>query len=250
MTDPQYQHWSKASIYLKSLRDGRLKCGISSFYKYCRLLGFKNKPRKPKSDSYSPTVTTKPNQLWCADVTIVKTQDNIKHYLHLLMDHYSKLILGYRLVNSPSGAMIKELLQDACHTHRPEELQFLTDGGSENVNSLVSGFINSPEVPISHIIAQKDVVFSNSMIEALNKTIKHQFLYPHQIANRKQLQTILEKVIPIYNTVRPQMSLGGNTPIETFNGRTIDLSQYTCGFEAQKAERKQQNKAHSCNICL
>ncbi len=34
------------------------------------------------------------------------------------------------------------------------------------------------------------------------------------------------------------MSLGGNTPIETFNGRTIDLSQYTQGFEAQKAERK------------
>ena len=88
------------------------------------------------------------------------------------------------------------------------------------------------------------------MIEALNKTIKHQFLYPHQIANGKQLQTILEKVIPIYNTVRPQMSLGGNTPIETFNGRTIDLSQYIRGFEAQKAERKQQNKANSCKVCL
>ena len=250
MTDSRYQHWSKASIYLKALRDELLKCGISSFYKYCRLLGFKNKPRKPKSDGYSPTVTTKPNQLWCADVTIIKTQDNIKHYLHLLMDHYSKLILGYRLVNSPSGAITKELLENACLDHNPQTLQFLTDGGSENINSLVSNFISSPEVPIFHIIAQKDVTFSNSMIEALNKTIKHQFLYQHQIANGKQLQAILEKVIPIYNTIRPQMSLGGNTPFETFNGKTIYLSQYNCGFEAQKTKRKQQNKAYSCKVCL
>jgi len=46
------------------------------------------------------------------------------------------------------------------------------------------------------------------------------------------------------------MSLGGNTPFETFNGRSIDFSQYKRKFEAQKAERKQQNKQHSCKVCL
>lgn len=70
------------------------------------------------------------------------------------------------------------MLQEATLKYKPNTLQFLTDGGSENVNNTVSKFIDHHEVPIEHIIAQKDVLFSNSMIEALNKTIKHQFLFP------------------------------------------------------------------------
>lgn len=42
------------------------------------------------------------------------------------------------------------------------------------------------------MIAQKDVVFSNSMIEAINKIIKHQFLYPKGIGGGKQLDNILK----------------------------------------------------------
>jgi len=45
-----YRYWSKSSIYLKAVIDGNLLCGISTFYKYCSLLGFQNKPRRKKSD--------------------------------------------------------------------------------------------------------------------------------------------------------------------------------------------------------
>jgi putative transposase len=46
---------------------------MTTFYKYCRLLGFKNRPRKRKSDDYQPLKTSTPNEVWCADVTIFKT---------------------------------------------------------------------------------------------------------------------------------------------------------------------------------
>jgi putative transposase len=175
MQDQDYRFWSKSSIYLKALRDNNLSCSISTFYKYCRLLGFKNRLRRKKSDSYNPLKTTRPNQVWCADVTIFKTADNVKNYIHFLIDHYSKMILGYRIEKGPSAIAIKSLIQKAYIKYQSEKLQFLTDGGSENVNAVVSNFINSPDIPIKHIIAQKDVVFSNSMIEAVNKIIKHQF---------------------------------------------------------------------------
>ena len=249
MSDQVYQHWSKASVYLKALRDGNLNCGISTFYKYCRLLGFKNKPRRKKSDYYSPLRTYKPNQVWCADVTIFKTADNVKHAIHLLIDHYSKMILGYQVEKGPSALAIKTLIQNACIEYQPEKLQFLTDGGSEHVNSMVSEFINSPDIPIKHIIAQKDVIFSNSMIEAVNKTIKHQFLHPKEIAHGKHLIQILRETIPVYNTIRPQMNLGGNTPLETFNGIIIDISKYTLGFTAQKQRRLTQNRKTTCKVC-
>lgn len=250
MNDDNYKHWSKASIYLKAIRDEKLKCCVSTFYKYCRLLGFKNRSRKRKSDNYNPIITTKPNQLWCADVTIFKTTDNVKHYIHFLIDHFSKFIIGYRVCKSPSSLTIKELLQLATLKYKPDKLQFLTDGGSENVNTTVANFINNPSIPIEHIIAQKDVVFSNSMMEALNKTIKHQFLFPKTITNGKQLDLALEQSVSVYNNIRPQMSLGGNTPQETFNGLTIDFSRYSQTFNEHKVYRRQQNKKNRCKICL
>ena len=250
MTNGNYKYWSKSSIYLKAIRDENLKCALTTFYKYCRLLGFKNRPRKRKSDAYNPVRTSKPNELWCADVTVFKTADTTKHYIHFLMDHFSKYILVYKVCSKPSSSVVKELLDKAYQIHKPCKLQFLTDGGSENVNTIVSNFINSLEIPTEHIIAQKDVVFSNSMVEALNKVIKHQFLFPKNINNSNQLSKILSQSVEIYNEQRPQMSLGGNTPIETFNRSSIDISKYTQNFNAHKALRRQLNKKNACKVCL
>lgn len=250
MNDENYKYWSKASIYLKAIRDKKLKCCISTFYKYCQLLGFPGNARHKKSDNYNPVKTSKPNELWCADVTIFKTKDHVKHYIHFLIDHFSKYIIGYKICKSPSSKAIKELLQDARHLHKPDKLQFLTDGGSENVNTTVADFINNPDVPIEHIIAQKDVVFSNSMIEAVNKVVKHQFLFPQNIENSNQLHNFLRKSVFEYNIIRPQMSLGGNTPVETFHGIAIDFSKYSQDFKEHKAYRRQQNKYNSCKMCL
>lgn len=250
LSHEDYRHWSKSSIYLKGLHDGNLRCCITTFYKYCRMLGFQKGPRRKKSDRYNPVKTSRPNELWCADVTVFKTTDNIKHYIHLLIDHYSKMILSYRIEKGPSAMAIKSLIQNAYLKYQPEKLQFLTDGGSENVNSTVAKFINSVDVPINHLIAQKDVVFSNSMIEAINKIIKHQFLHPKEIINRIQLTNILADTIHVYNTIRPQMSLGGNTPQETFYGLSIDISRYTHNFKEQKQLRLIQNKKNACKVCF
>jgi hypothetical protein len=45
------------------------------------------------------------------------------------------------------------------------------------------------------------------------------------------------------------MSLGGNTPNETFKGKTIDFSVYSKNFNAQKVIRIQQNKKTNCTKC-
>ncbi len=250
MVDENYKFWSKSSVYLKAVRDEKMYCCLTTFYKYCKLLGFKIKRKMKKSDDYNPVITTYPNELWCADVTIFKTIDGEKHYIHFLMDHYSKMILAYRIEKSSKGQAIKSLLKNAYINYKPKNLTFLTDGGSENVNSCVNNYLNSLIYPIKHIVAQKDVVFSNSMVEALNKTIKHEFLYPKQISNGVSLKKVLEESVSTYNTERPQMSLGGNTPTETHEGISIDFNKHKVFFKYQKEIRIAQNKKSNCNNCL
>jgi len=160
------------------------------------------------------------------------------------------MILGYQIEKGSSAIAIKSLIQKACLERQPSTFQFLTDGGSENVNSIFSEFINSSDIPIQHIIAQKDVVFSNSMVEAMNKVIKHQFMYHKEINNENQLISVMADTIPIYNMIRPQMILGGNTPEETFSGLSIDISRYTYNFTEQKQLRLARNKKNTCKVCF
>jgi len=249
MTRLDYKHWSKSSVYLKAIRDHSLCCGLSTFYKYCRLLGFKNLKSHKKSDRYKPLITSRPNEVWCADVTIFKTNDNIKHYIHILMDHYSKKIIGYQIKSSSSGQTTRDLLQEAYKTHKPIETLFLTDGGSENVNTNVSSLLESYGNKIMHRIAQRDVHFSNSTIEAFNKVLKYQFLYPRLINNGKALKKVMTEVIPMYNDHRPQWVLGGNSPSETFNGASINFSKYTRNFKLQKTLRIIKNQRNNCKNC-
>ncbi len=107
MEHESYKYWSKSSVYLKAIRDQALFCGLSTFYKYCRLLGYANLKTYSKFNQYFPLKTTKPNEVWCADVTIFKTADNAKHYIHILMDHFSKKVLGFSIEKSNSGKAIR-----------------------------------------------------------------------------------------------------------------------------------------------
>jgi putative transposase len=250
MGHKDYKYWSKSNVYLRGVRDKALYCGLSTFYKYCRLLGFSNLKSYRKSDGYKPLRTSRPNEVWCADITIFKTTDNVKHYIHVLMDHYSKMIIGYRVMPRSSGKATRDLLQEAYRNYKPNSTLFLTDGGCENVNNKVASFVEAHTDSIIHRIAQRDVVFSNSMIEAFNKVLKHQFLYPRTINNRQELKKIMKAVIPMYNYKRPQNALGGNTPYETFNGTPISFSNYTQVFKEQKLVRTVQNRQNPCKNCI
>jgi putative transposase len=108
----------------------------------------------------------RPNEIWCADVTILKTSDGKKYYIHFLMDHYSKMILGYTVENSSSPKAIRDLLEQAYLEHKNKEpIAFVTDGGAENVNTTVQEFLTATRQIIKHLIAQRDIPFSNSKIE-------------------------------------------------------------------------------------
>ena len=74
-------------------------------------------------------------------------------------------------------------------------------------------------------------------------------MLPRNLENRKQLIDALHKDVVIYNTIRPQLSLEGNTPVETFAGKALDMSTYKTHFSEQKSLRVLENQQNSCKSC-
>ncbi|MFV8343760.1 transposase [Flavobacterium sp. XS2P39] len=250
MENGDYLHWSKSSVYLLALRSKEISFGLTTWYKYSKLLGYGRTRHLHPKKRYGSLMSYRPNEIWCADVTILKTADDKKYYIHFLMDHYSKMILGYRIENSSSPKAIRDLLEQAYLKHKNKEpITFVTDGGVENVNSTVHDFLDTTSQDIKHLIAQKDIPFSNSKIEAFNKIIKHQFLLPQNLTNREQLETALVADVLTYNTIRPQLSLQGNTPQETFLGKLVALKSYKTHFPEHKILRISENQQNNCKGC-
>lgn len=75
------------------------------------------------------------------------------------------------------------------------------------------------------IIAQLDIVQSNSMVEAANKILKHQFLHHLNVETTEDLIADLPQILKAYNN-RPALCLHGVTPQEVLDGKKPDKDFY------------------------
>ena len=125
------------------------------------------------------------------------------------------------------------------------------DGGSENNNSIVDTFFNDPNISVQKIIAQQDVIFSNSIIEACNKLVKYRWLYLYDIPDFNSLVRYMERFVPMYNEIRPHCSLKGLTPLEAYTGKmdVMKKEELKLRFKQAQEARIMENRQHKCSVC-
>jgi putative transposase len=135
---------------------------------------------------------------------------------------FSRYILNWDVSLELSGKITMNMIKSAFdkfvrNNQDVDSVTLLTDGGAENNNRFVDEFLENEKDKIQKLIAQKDISFSNSMVEAVNMIIKYQHLYLYDIFDIFCLRRHLEYFFPVYNNVKPHGSLNGLTPFEALN---------------------------------
>ena len=77
----------------------------------------------------------------------------------------------------------------------------VTDAGSENVNRDVDGELDNSS--LERVLAQIDVTYSNSMIEAFWRSMKHSWLYLHALESESQLRRLIAFYVKAHNELMP-----------------------------------------------
>jgi transposase InsO family protein len=119
---------------------------------------------------------SRPNEIWHIDVTILRMLDGTKAYIHAVIDNYSRKFLAWtveaRLDPTVTCAV---LLATGKHIVAAAVPTVYADSGVENVNAAVDQTLFG--ACLRRILAQVEVAFSNSMIEAFRRSLKHQWLF-------------------------------------------------------------------------
>lgn len=201
-------------------------------------------PPKPKVDFRASA----PNESWHVDATIIKLLDGTKAYLHAVMDNYSRKILAWTVAEQLNPMNTCLVLHQAATSLSESETKVYMDSGVENPNKDVNRILQS--TTLQRIIAQLDVSFSNSLIEAWWRSLKHQWLLLNHLDNLATLRRLIEFYVVEHNQTIPHNAFDGQTPDEMYIGHgTTVPDELAERRRAARRRRLEVNRDATCSSC-
>jgi transposase InsO family protein len=187
------------------------------------------------------------NQLWSSDITYLYCLDQF-FYIVLIMDIYSRRLIGYNLSDNMRAENNLSALQMALALRGIESYQHSlihhSDKGTQYASDAYTEVLERHAIRISMC----NEVYENTHIERVNDTIKNQYLNRMEINNRRQLLTKLDATIKTYNETRPHQSLHKMSPVEYENyllkipvDKRSRMKIYTIELNADASITKQLN---------
>ncbi len=124
----------------------------------------------------------------------------------------------------------------------------MADSGVENVNAAVDATLDAAS--LRRVLAQVEVTYSNSMIEAWWRSLKHQWLYLNPLASIQRLRALVVFYVQAHNTQMPHPAFRGQTPDEMYFGIAASLPDQLAAARRRAVERRLvANRAASCHRC-
>ena len=249
--DESFKEYPLVAVYYEMMREAKAFMSLTAFYKYAKYFDGAVSRKTGKAKPKKGIRAEKPKEIIHADVCIYRPLDYTKCFIYFIADNYSRMILGWKIATEYKSSIMLDNLRNVYAGYHLDENKsdtvLLVDDGIEN-KGFVSNAIENKELKIIKLIAQKDIHFSNSMIEAVNKRIKYDFLFRRQLFDVEHTSRFLETAVEQYNN-RPHSSLYGQTPREVFHGAPPDKTIFKIQMAEAKIKRIAENTTLSCDNC-
>ena len=203
-------------------------------------------PAKPKVGLR----TTRADEMWHIDTTVIRLLDGTRAYLHAVIDNFSRRILAWRVADTFAPVNSVAALVEASRGATSSETTsvVLADAGVKNVNAQVDDLIASGV--LRRVLAFTELKFSNSMIEAWWRSLKHQWLFLHSLDSVTTVRRLVEFYVHEHNRVLPHSAFRGQTPDEMYFGTGDAVpADLTSRAAAARRTRVEANRSAACGTC-
>jgi putative transposase len=165
-------------------------------------------------------MATGPNEAWSWDITLLRgALKGIYYYLYVILDLFSRYVVGWTIQNCESQEIAKELIRQTCEKQqiRPDQLTLHADRGPSMTSKTLVDLLADMGVIKSH--SRPHVSNDNPFSEAQFKTMKYRPDYPDRFGSIEQSREFGELFFPWYNSVHYHSGIAMVTPEDMHYGR-------------------------------
>ena len=154
-----------------------------------------------------------PNRVWAGDLTYIWTGEGWL-YLAVLLDLYSRRVVGWAMGQRLIGALAEDELAMALANRQPRAgLLHHSDPGSQYAATSYLRLLN--EYGLIPSMSRKGNCRDNACVESFFGTLKRELVYHRHYTTRDQaMQEIFEYIEVFYNRQRRHSTLGYESPAE------------------------------------
>jgi hypothetical protein len=251
VTAPEFRHVPTGRLALLAQRTARVFASPATWYRLVRERGW----RRPRLRLHpeGPRLgirASKPGEIWHIDTTVIRLLDGTRAYLHAVLDNFSRRILAWKVLERFEPASAVEILVQAGRLLVPgtSPPTLLADAGVENKNAAVDELVETGL--LKRVLAMTEIRFSNSLIEAWWRTLKHQWLYLNHLDSVAKVQNLVSFYVAEHNTRIPHSAFRGETPDEMYLGTGAGVpDRLAADHQAARARRLALNRAAQCPVC-
>lgn len=166
-------------------------------------------------DLVKGTVVNMPNQVWVTDITYIHVKNEFV-YLALIMDLYSRKIVGWELSRDVDTQLTLSALKRAVVLRGKENVKGCIHHSDHGVQYLAKAYMSQlHKLEMLPSMGEVGNSYDNAFAESLNKTIKNEEVWINEYETfeqaYEQIGTFIEQ---IYNERRLHSSIGYVPPNE------------------------------------
>jgi putative transposase len=156
-----------------------------------------------------------PNQAWVTDITYVWTVQGWL-YLAVVMDLYSRRIVGWCMDRTMAQALVIRALMMAVNLRQPKAgLMHHSDRGSQYASEAYQTLLKQHEILPS--MSRKGNCWDNAVMERFFKSYKEEWIGDNVYHTRETAIRDMQEYMKYYDSVRLHSTLGYRTPMEYEN---------------------------------
>jgi len=232
LTSKRFMDESVPEIYTSLLDDGLYLCSQRTMYRVLqRHASTRERRNQRRHPEYSkPELLAEgPNEVWSWDITKLKgPQKWTYHYLYVIMDIYSRYVVGWMVAPRESAMLAERLIQQTCENQAIErdQLTIHADRGTSMRSKLVAQLLADLGVTKSH--SRPHTSNDNPYSEAQFKTLKYHHTFPKTFGCIEDSQNFLRGFFDWYNCQHKHSGIGSVTPEDMHTGRAHAVRKERC----------------------
>ena len=200
----------------------------SSFYRILKavnLAAHRSNSRPKTNHKPKPFIATAPNQVWTWDITYLRSSvRGIFYYLYLIVDIYSRKIVGWDVHETECAELATVLIGSALLTEKisGEGLVIHSDNGGPMKGSTL--LVMLQWLGIVSSFSRPSVSDDNPFSEALFKTLKYCIAYPSKpFLSLDQAWAWVKEFVRWYNDEHLHSAIKFVTPAARHDGKDVEI---------------------------